>query len=112
MPVVRRKMTAATAVNHTPTDFPQDPNITSSSSRGADGFSSYKHTQLAKFLISPFQQFGNWNLRNLLESVAQRFTKIRGNEIIVPMRTPLRLWYTLVHNSEFQQLLSTYLERL
>lgn len=112
MPVVHSNVTAATAVNHTPTDFPQVPNITSSASRGAGGFSSRKHTQPAKFLISPFQQIGNWNLRNLLESVAQRFTKIRGNGIIVPMRAALWLWDNFVHNSEFQQILCSQLERL
>src|ERR1700751_5305024 len=105
MPVVHSNVPAATAVNHTPTDFPKVPNITSSASRGADGFSSCKHTQSAKFLISPFQQIGNWNLRNLPQSLAQRFTQILGYEIIVPMRAALRLWDNFVHNSEFQQIL-------
>src|SRR6266571_3931102 len=112
MPVVRSTVTAATAVNHTPTDFPQVPNITSSASRGADAFFSCEDTQPSKFLISPLQQIGNRNLRNLLESMAQRFANIRGNGIIVPMCAALRLWDNFVHNFEFQQILRSQLERL
>src|ERR1044071_3799375 len=112
MVVARGNVTAATAASQTPTDFPQVPNITSSTSRGADTFFPCEHTQPAKFLISLFQQLGNWNLRNLLESMAQRFADIRGHGIIIPMRAALRLWYNFVHNFEFQQILRSQLEGL
>src|SRR5262245_28489568 len=95
-------VTAATAASHTPTDFPQVPNIISSASRGADAFSSCKHTKPAKLLVSFFQKFGNWNLRNLLKSMVQRFAKIRCNGLIVPMRAALRLGDNFVHHFEFQ----------
>src|SRR5439155_13624548 len=110
MPVVRSTVTAATAVNHTPTDFPQVPNITSRASRGANAFTSCENTQLAKFLVSLSQQIGNWKLRNLLESPAQRSANIRSNRIIVPVRTAVRLWDNFVHNFEFQQILRSQLE--
>src|SRR6266498_6023348 len=109
MAVARGTVTTAAAVSQTPTDFPQVPNITSSASRG---FSSCEHTKPAKLLISFFQKFGNGNLRNLVESMAQRFAKIRGNGIIVPMRAALRLWDNFVHNFEFQQILRSQLECL
>src|SRR5207247_4761363 len=112
MQVTRGNVTAATAVSQTPTDFPQVPNITSRASRGANAFTSCEDSQPAKFLISPFQQIGNWNLRNLVESMAQRFAKIRGNGIIVPMRAALRLRDNFIHNFEFQQILRSQLECL
>src|SRR5438552_4189812 len=112
MAVARGNVTAATAASQTPTDFPQVPNITSSASRGADAFPACEHTKSAKFLISPFQQSGNWNLRNLLESMAQRFAKIPSNGIIVPMCAAIRLGDNFVHDFEFQQILGSQLERL
>src|ERR1043166_9227611 len=99
---VLASVTAATAASQTETDFPQVPNITSSASRGADAFSSCKHTKPAKLLVSLFQKFGNWNLRKSLASTVQRFAKIRCNGLIVPMRTALRLGDNFVHHFEFQ----------
>src|SRR5207249_4447727 len=106
-------VTAATALSQqTAADLPQIPNITLRMSRSADSFAFGKYAQPAKFLISLFQQFGNWKLRNLLESLAQRLAKIRGNRIIVPVCAALRLGDNFVHNFKFKQILSGQLERL
>src|SRR6266700_5994246 len=95
-------VTAATARSQqTTADLPQIPNITLRMSRSADSFAFGKHTQPTKFLISFFQQFGNWKLTDLLESPAQRLAKIRGNRIIVPVCTALRLGDNFIHNFEF-----------
>src|SRR5438876_3038562 len=112
MQVARGNVRPATAVSQIPTDFPQVPNITSRASRGANAFTSCENTQLAKFLVSLSQQFGNWRLTNLLESPAQRSANIRSNGIIVPVRTARRLWDNFVHNFEFQQILRSQLECL
>src|SRR5437773_3618028 len=105
-------MTATALSQQKPTDFPQVPNITSGASRGGDAFSSCEDAQPAKFLISFFQKFGNWNLRKSLTSTVQRFAKTRCNGLIVPMRTALRLGDNFVHHFEFRQMVRSQLECL